>query len=307
MAVTLTSPILGLEVGATYTGPLEAWALAEGYAKQTGYDTDTAAVLNGTTNAVNIVTGGAVVIQVDNEEYSATLANGDTPSAAAGKLDTALSGAADAAIVSSKLKITSVETGSNVDIRVVSGAGSTLANLGLTAGQAAQGGDGGPGVSNTGPTDVLPAQDPTLAANREPAPGYAAAQLQGYDGDAPYDDGPLDPALDLADGHPAGYESASTKAPFDFDPAGVDDDPSVVDTVTPSTGLAAGGTAVVIEGSGFEGATGVTFGGTPGTAFEVVDDTEVHVTTPAHAAGAVAVVVVDANGNGTKANGFTYA
>lgn len=37
MTVTLTSPVLGQAVGTTYTGNLEAWLLASGYASQAGY------------------------------------------------------------------------------------------------------------------------------------------------------------------------------------------------------------------------------------------------------------------------------
>lgn len=37
MAVELTSPVLGQEPGYSYTGPLESWLLAEGYAKQADY------------------------------------------------------------------------------------------------------------------------------------------------------------------------------------------------------------------------------------------------------------------------------
>lgn len=37
MTVTLTSPVLGQDVGTTYTGTLEAWLLSAGYAKQAGY------------------------------------------------------------------------------------------------------------------------------------------------------------------------------------------------------------------------------------------------------------------------------
>lgn len=37
MTVTLTSPVLGKAVGDTYTGTLEPWLLAEGYASQAGY------------------------------------------------------------------------------------------------------------------------------------------------------------------------------------------------------------------------------------------------------------------------------
>lgn len=37
MTVQLTSPVLGKAVGASYTGTLEPWLLAEGYAKQANY------------------------------------------------------------------------------------------------------------------------------------------------------------------------------------------------------------------------------------------------------------------------------
>jgi hypothetical protein len=37
VAVELTSPVLGQNPGYSYTGPLEAWLLAEGYAKQASY------------------------------------------------------------------------------------------------------------------------------------------------------------------------------------------------------------------------------------------------------------------------------
>lgn len=300
MTVTLTSEAVGKLPGQTYTGPEEAWLLAEGYATQAGYATDTAAVLAGTTDAVNIVTGGALVLQVDGAEYSTTLVAADTPAQAATKIDTALGSVADAAIVSSKLNVTSVATGSGVNIRVVSGAGTTLANLGLAVDQAAQGGDGGVGVSNTGPTAVLPANDPTVASNREvPSHRYAA--------DPDYDAGPLDPALDLADGNPSGYEPArlGIYPPYDFDAGGTEDDASVITSITPSSGPRNGGVVVEIKGTGFEGATGVTFGATAGTSFSVVDDNTIHVTTPAKAAGAHDVVVTDALGNDTEVGGYT--
>ncbi|GIT79810.1 hypothetical protein LLS1_14790 [Leifsonia sp. LS1] len=73
--------------------------------------------------------------------------------------------------------------------------------------------------------------------------------------------------------------------------------PPVVDSLTPTSGPAAGGTAVTITGSGFTGTTGVTFGGTAGTAFTVVNDTTITVTTPAHAPGATDVVVNGPNGS----------
>ncbi len=77
--------------------------------------------------------------------------------------------------------------------------------------------------------------------------------------------------------------------------------------ISPATGGTAGGTVVTITGTDLSGAKGVTFGGTAGTAFKVVSDKKIQVTTPAKAAGAVNVVVQDDSGDVTVANGFTYA
>lgn len=84
--------------------------------------------------------------------------------------------------------------------------------------------------------------------------------------------------------------------------------PPYITLVSPSTGAAAGGTVTTVTGSGFTGATALQFGaGNPGTVFSVLSDTQVRATSPAHAAGAVDIIVVKAGGNATKAGGFTYA
>jgi hypothetical protein len=168
MPVVLTQEVEGHNVGDTYTGTSEAWLLAMGYADQAGYDANTSAVLTGGSNAVNIVTGGALVFQVRDDVVSVTLADGDTPAAAATKIDTALAGKADAAITGGKLVVTSVDTGYDVSMKVVSGAGTTLANLGLTADTLVRGSDGGPGVSGTGPAGVAVASDPLSNTTRGP-------------------------------------------------------------------------------------------------------------------------------------------
>jgi hypothetical protein len=82
--------------------------------------------------------------------------------------------------------------------------------------------------------------------------------------------------------------------------------PPHIDSITPASGLAAGGTAVTIRGAGFTGSTGVTFGGTAGTAFAVTNDNQIAVTTAAHATGAADVVVLNPNGALTAVGGFTY-
>jgi hypothetical protein len=80
-----------------------------------------------------------------------------------------------------------------------------------------------------------------------------------------------------------------------------------VDSVSPPTGPVGGGTGVTISGSGLTGSTGVTFGGTAATGFVVSGDSTVTCTSPAHAAGAVDVVVQNPRGNVTVTGGFTYA
>lgn len=79
-----------------------------------------------------------------------------------------------------------------------------------------------------------------------------------------------------------------------------------ISTLSPATGPAAGGTVVDINGTNLTGVEGVTFGGAAATDVQVVSATRVRATTPAHAAGAVDVVVSDDAGDVTKTGGFTY-
>jgi LPXTG-motif cell wall-anchored protein len=79
-----------------------------------------------------------------------------------------------------------------------------------------------------------------------------------------------------------------------------------VTSVDPGEGPIAGGTAVTVHGSGFTGATSVTFGGTAATEVTVVDDTTLTATAPAHAAGSVDVVVTTPDASGTGTDAFTY-
>lgn len=79
-----------------------------------------------------------------------------------------------------------------------------------------------------------------------------------------------------------------------------------VTSVSPPSGPAAGGTGVTLKGSGFAGATSVTFGGVPGSGISVVGDDTIYVQTPAHAAGPVDVTVTAPGGSGTAAGAFTF-
>jgi hypothetical protein len=77
-----------------------------------------------------------------------------------------------------------------------------------------------------------------------------------------------------------------------------------VGSIAPSSGTTAGGAPVTIKGAGFlKGATVMI--GSAATAVNVVSETEITATTPAHAAGATEVVVTDSKG--TSAGGPTYS
>jgi hypothetical protein len=67
----------------------------------------------------------------------------------------------------------------------------------------------------------------------------------------------------------------------------------VITTLTPDEGAAAGGTLVAIVGTGFRQVTAVTFDGTDATSFFVISPTLIHAYAPAHAAGAIDVIVTN--------------
>ena len=80
-----------------------------------------------------------------------------------------------------------------------------------------------------------------------------------------------------------------------------------VSSITPNSGTANGGTAVTITGTGFLAGATVKLGGTAATGVTVVSSTSITATTPAHAAGAVSVVVTNTDAQtGTLTNGYTY-
>jgi hypothetical protein len=79
-----------------------------------------------------------------------------------------------------------------------------------------------------------------------------------------------------------------------------------VERLNPTSGTAAGGTGVQVIGEGLIGSTGVTFGGVAATGFIVNSDALLTCITPAHAAGAVAVVILNPRGNVNLPTGYTY-
>jgi hypothetical protein len=163
----------------------------------------------------------------------------------------------------------------------------------LTQGYAKRAGYTGPGVANTGPTDVVPASDPTLAENRE----------------APYFPLSEDNNVTLAnDVDHLNEPKFPAPVNLDFDAGGVDTEAPSVRSLDPAEGSTAGGDVVRIWGDNLEGVTGVTFDAVAGTALDVstADVGFIEVTTPAGAAGPADVVVTDAAGADTEVGAFTY-
>ena len=80
-----------------------------------------------------------------------------------------------------------------------------------------------------------------------------------------------------------------------------------VTAVSPASATTAGGAAVTVTGSGFAAGATVSFDGTAGSNVVVQSATSITTTTPAHAAGSVAVVVTNTDGqSGRLDGGLTY-
>lgn len=100
--------------------------------------------------------------------------------------------------------------------------------------------------------------------------------------------------------HPTGNSNSVT---FTYVTAQV----PVVTGVAPSTGPTSGGSSITLTGTGFTGATAVTFAGIPATSFIVNSATQITATTPAGSAGAAVVTVTTPGGTSAPAAFFFYA
>lgn len=80
-----------------------------------------------------------------------------------------------------------------------------------------------------------------------------------------------------------------------------------VTSIYPATGNAGGGETVSVTGTDLDTATSVKFGTTDATSFEAVTDSLIRAVVPAHAAGAVDVVVSDGVAPATLTAAYTYS
>ena len=104
----------------------------------------TSGTVVGSAAAVNIATGGNLVLSINGAApVTVALAAADTPASVVTKVNTALGATATAALDTSKFRVTSATTGQFSRVSVVSGTGTVLANLFLQAGQTGAGSQAG--------------------------------------------------------------------------------------------------------------------------------------------------------------------
>ena len=109
-------------------------------------------------------------------------------------------------------------------------------------------------------------------------------------------------SVDVTVTTPSGKSATSAADQFTYNPV------PVVTGLSPNSGNVAGGTPVTITGSGLTGATTVMFGTTSASSYTVSSSTSIAVSSPAQAAGAVAVTVTVPGGTSatSPADLFTY-
>ena len=106
---------------------------------------------------------------------------------------------------------------------------------------------------------------------------------------------------------PGSLKNDNTILPKSSGSGGTTNPAPTVSSVSPTSGPTAGGTSITITGTGFLANATVSVGGTAASSVAVVNSTTITALTPAHAAGAVDVVVTNTDTQtGTKTGGFTY-
>lgn len=119
--------------GSVFIAPVSAGAITS-LTQLTG--AATGGKVLGSAAAVNIATGGNLVVSVNNgPAVTIALLAADTPASVVTKVNTALGTAATASLVGSALQILSATTGQFSRVTVVSGTGTVLDNLKFTVGQ----------------------------------------------------------------------------------------------------------------------------------------------------------------------------
>lgn len=108
-------------------------------------------------------------------------------------------------------------------------------------------------------------------------------------------------SVDVVETNPNGQEASLSQA---YTYTGVNA-PSL-SSASPNSGNISGGESITLSGTHLNGTSSVTFGGSNASSIVVVNDTEVTVSAPAHAAGTVDIVLTTADGSSSLSGGYTY-
>ena len=136
----------------------------------------------------------------------------------------------------------------------------------------------------------------TIAISSRSKPGYSSTSFYQHQSALKT----MAEALGLT-GFPGASAAAPNMAEF------IETAAPTVNSISPAAGTTSGGTAVTISGNHFATGATVTFGGAAAGTINVISGTTITATTPAHALGAVNVVVTNPPGlSGTLAGGYTY-
>jgi hypothetical protein len=113
--------------------------------------------------------------------------------------------------------------------------------------------------------------------------------------------------VDITVTTPSGTSARSSADQFTYTPPGPP--APTVTSVSPNSGLPAGGTSVTITGTNFTYIQSIKFGSVAVTSYSTVGSTQIQTTSPAHTAGTVDVTVTTLDGTSatSSADQFTYA
>jgi hypothetical protein len=156
------------------------------------------------------------------------------------------------------------------------------------------------GTAFTGATAVTFFQTTLAGTSQTPATSFTVDSDTQITAVVPAAPGGIAGFADVVVSIPAGGSVSPTSDEFIWEA------PPVVQAFQPFTGSTVGGNQVSIIGTGFNGATAVSFGSTPATSFRVIAGDEIFATAPAHAPGGVIVSVTTPGGTGSSRTLYTY-
>ena len=190
------------------------------------------------------------------------------------------------------------------DIRVLEYIGADLSNpVDVTAANSGNSATSSSGATTTNnATDLIFGANIVATTTRGSGSGFTTRLLTSPDGDIAEDEIVTETGSYSATA-PLGSGQWIMQMVAFRTPSGT---PPTLSSVSPNSGLMAGGAAVTITGTNFAAGATVTFGGTAATNVVVVNSTTITTTTPA-GAGVVTVTVTNPGGlSGSLAGAFTY-